>query len=73
MRKLERMYLRLILVLAGFMMFASAAAQQRLNGKVMNEKNEPLQGVSVQVTGGAGTSTNINGHFQLNLATGKKI
>ena len=72
MRKLERMYLRLILVLAGFMMFASAAAQQRLNGKVMNEKNEPLQGVSVQVTGGAGTSTNINGHFQLNLATGKK-
>lgn len=60
------------MLILGFMIFGTASAQVRLTGKVFNEKNEPIQGVTVQVTGNGGTSTNISGQFQLNLQEGKK-
>jgi len=44
----------------------------KLSGKVVNEKNEPLAAVSVNIQGGSGTSTNIDGAFDLNLTHGKK-
>lgn len=51
----------------------SAQAQSAsITGKVVNDKNEPLVGVSVKVAAGPGTSTNVDGSFQLDLATGKK-
>ena len=43
-----------------------------LTGKVVNDKNEPLAGVSIKITGGGGTTSNIDGGFTLNLAPGKK-
>lgn len=44
----------------------------RFTGKVVNTKNEPLAGVSVKVTGGTGTATDVEGRYSLNLAPGKK-
>src|SRR4051812_2480727 len=44
----------------------------KLSGKVVNEKNEALSGVSVKLNDGTGTSTNIDGQFSLVLSTGKK-
>src|SRR5690348_2271785 len=51
----------------------SFAQTGKLTGKVLNNKNEPLQGVSVKVTGAAGgTTTDIDGRFTLTLSSGKK-
>lgn len=45
----------------------------RLSGKVVNEKNEALSGVSVKVVGGTtGVSTNVEGRYSLNLNPGQK-
>ena len=44
----------------------------KLTGKVVNDKNEPLAGVTVKVTDGGGTATNVDGAFTLTLAPGKK-
>ncbi|MBI5370619.1 MAG: TonB-dependent receptor [Sphingobacteriales bacterium] len=52
-----------------------AVAQQpnRLTGKVTNTKNEPLAGVSIKIAGAAGgTTSEVDGHFTLNLSPGKK-
>jgi TonB-dependent receptor len=45
---------------------------QKLSGKVLNDKNEPIAGVTIKVTSGEGTSTNVDGQFELNIAPGKK-
>lgn len=51
----------------------SAFAQAiKLSGKVVNDKNEPLAGVSIKLTDGRGTITNVDGTFTLNLTPGKK-
>lgn len=51
----------------------SAFAQAiNLSGKVVNDKNEPLAGVSIKVTNGGGTTSNVDGAFTLRLAPGKK-
>lgn len=56
-----------------FFFFIKANAQSiKLSGKVTNEKNEPLSGVSIYINGGKGTSTGTDGLFQLNLNTGSK-
>ena len=69
------MYLRLRLILSvlclGLLSFAQAQSI-KLTGKVLNEKNEPLAGVSVKIIGGGGTSTDIEGRFSLDLSLGKK-
>lgn len=45
----------------------------RITGKVVNEKNEPLVGVSVKITGQqGGGSTDVDGHYSLSLTPGKK-
>jgi hypothetical protein len=43
----------------------------KLSGKVVNEKNEAVSGVSVKLNDGTGTSTNIDGQFSLVLSLGK--
>lgn len=65
--------LRLILSVLSFGLFSFSQAQSlKLTGKVLNEKNEPLAGVSIKVMGDGGTATNIEGRFSLNLTPGKK-
>ena len=48
------------------------AQNNRLTGKMNNEKNEPLQGVSIKITGLGGTSTDIEGRYSLTLTPGSK-
>ncbi len=48
------------------------AQTAKLSGKVYNEKNEPLSNVSILLNGGSGTTSDVSGGFQLNLAPGKK-
>lgn len=65
--------LRLMLTLSCLCLFSFLQAQtMKLTGKVLNEKNEPLAGVSVKISGGGGTSTDIEGRFTISLAAGKK-
>jgi hypothetical protein len=66
------MLLRLKLLLILSFAFSFTYAQNKVSGKVSNEKNEPLPGVSVRVAGQAGgTSTNVEGRYTLTLPTGK--
>jgi len=54
-------------------LFSWAQAQSvKLTGKVINEKNEPLAGVTVKIAGSGGTTTDVEGRFTLNLLPGKK-
>ncbi|OJW30593.1 MAG: hypothetical protein BGO54_21920 [Sphingobacteriales bacterium 46-32] len=48
------------------------AQNLKLSGKVVNEKNEPIAGVSIKVAGGTGTSTDVEGRYSLNLTPGQK-
>ena len=69
------MYSRLRLILSVILigLFSVAQAQNvKLTGKVLNEKNEPLAGVSVKIVGGGGTTTDIEGRFFISLIPGKK-
>jgi TonB-dependent receptor len=43
-----------------------------LSGKVMNDKNEALPGVSIKAAGAGGTTSNVDGNFSLSLTPGKK-
>ncbi len=71
------MYPRLRMVLfllfsAGFMAVAQAQTA-KLTGKIIDEKNEPLSGVSIKIAGATGgTTSDVEGRFTLNLSTGKK-
>ncbi|HYH14200.1 MAG TPA: TonB-dependent receptor, partial [Flavisolibacter sp.] len=51
---------------------ASFAQNVKLGGKISNEKNEPLAGVSIKVTSGPATTSDVDGNFILNLTPGKK-
>ena len=69
------MYFRLRLTLSVLFLalFSFSQAQSvKLTGKVLNEKNEPLPGVSIKIVGGGGTTTDIEGRFSLSLTPGKK-
>ncbi len=67
-----RLRLMLTFVFAGF--FAIAQAQTtRLTGKITNNKNEALAGVTIKITGAVGgTTTDLEGRFTLVLSSGKK-
>ena len=53
--------------------FSSIAQSGKLAGKILNDKNEPLAGVSVKISGSeGGTTTDIEGRFTLTLTVGKK-
>ncbi|RFS22409.1 TonB-dependent receptor [Chitinophaga silvatica] len=45
-------------------------ANGRVTGKVLDTKNEPLPGVSIQASNGTGTVSNIDGTFDLQLEPG---
>lgn len=69
------MYLnkRIFLTLIAVTLITFGYAQSiKLSGKVLNEKNEPISGVSVKLSGGTGTSTNVEGRFTITLTPGKK-
>ncbi|MET0635733.1 MAG: TonB-dependent receptor [Chitinophagaceae bacterium] len=67
------MHLRLQLLFISLITFSFVNAQTRLSGKVINAKNEPIQGASVKLVGAAGgTTTDVEGRYTFNLATGKK-
>ena len=42
----------------------------RVSGKIVDNKNEPLPGVTIQVQGGQGTVTNVDGTYELQLEPG---
>lgn len=51
----------------------SFAQTGKISGKVLNNKNEPLQGVSIKISGApGGTTTDVEGRFTLTLSTGQK-
>ena len=66
--------LRLLFLILGLVLISSVQAQTaRLFGKVVNEKNEPVAGVSVKIIGTqTGTSSDIEGRYSLTLTIGKK-
>jgi hypothetical protein len=59
-----------LFLLTLFLLNLVAAAQTRISGKVINDKNEPLAGVSIG-TGNGGTTSGVDGSFQLALAPGR--
>lgn len=44
----------------------------RLTGRIVNEKNEPLPGVTINVVGAKGITSDVEGRYSLNLNPGKK-
>ncbi|HET9433244.1 MAG TPA: carboxypeptidase-like regulatory domain-containing protein, partial [Chitinophagaceae bacterium] len=45
----------------------------KLNGKILNKKNEPVVGASIQIDGSnTGTNSDVDGNFSLSLSVGKK-
>jgi outer membrane receptor protein involved in Fe transport len=63
----------ILIVLVLLSSFTESFAQAlKLSGKVINEKNEPLAGVTVKVTDGGSTASDVDGNFSLNLIPGKK-
>ena len=65
-------FLQLLIVLAGFSL--SLSAQKEVTGKVTDENQTPLPGVSVQVKGTTvGTLTDVNGAFRLSIPESSKV
>jgi carboxypeptidase-like protein/TonB-dependent receptor-like protein len=66
--------LRLLFTVISFGWFSLTQAQtSKLSGKIVNEKNEALPGVTVKIIGAAGgISTDVEGRFSLTLSAGKK-
>jgi TonB-dependent starch-binding outer membrane protein SusC len=61
------------LILATFVLVSYAQAQSVLNGKVSDVNGEAMIGVSIYLKGTAlGTSTDLNGLYQLNLPSGSE-
>src|SRR5215212_4601293 len=50
----------------------SFAQTQKLSGKIFNEKNEPIAGVTIVASSAATTTSDVDGNFALNLSVGKK-
>lgn len=64
-----RFYLTLLLLFSASLLYSQSL---RLTGKVTNEKNEPVAGASINVTGNGGTTSGTDGAFSLALTPGKK-
>ncbi len=66
-------FYRLVLLNFFLLTFGIAQAQTaKLTGKILNDKNEPLAGVSVKLEGAGGTSSDVEGRYTLTLTAGKK-
>ncbi|MBK6937180.1 MAG: carboxypeptidase regulatory-like domain-containing protein [Chitinophagaceae bacterium] len=62
-----------LLVLSFTFLSFTQAQSVRLTGKISNNKNEPLVGVSVRISGtSAGATTDVDGYYTLTLSAGKK-
>src|ERR1044072_2471049 len=72
--KLKPMRNNYLLLLVTVLFTISSFAQSgKVAGRVLNEKNEPLSGISIKITGHAGgATTDIEGRYILTLAEGKK-
>ena len=58
--------------LFGFVIL-SFAQTEKLSGKILNKKNEPVVGATIQIEGSStGTSSDVDGNFSLTLSVGKK-
>jgi hypothetical protein len=67
----ENYMTRFILLIVIIHFFTAAYSQQsKLTGKVFNEKNEPLSGVSVATEDGKGTTSDIDGNFSIVFTKG---
>lgn len=65
--------MRIVLAALSFLLLSTVQAQTlKLSGKVVNERNEPLAGVSIKTTTGEGTATDVSGNFSLSLSAGQK-
>lgn len=64
----------LIVFLVSLLSFQFASAQTgKISGKVLNQKNEAITGVSVKLVGApGGVTTDLEGRFTLTLSIGKK-
>jgi outer membrane receptor protein involved in Fe transport len=70
---MKGMQTRTLLTILSLFVFGFLQAQtSRLSGRVVNEKNEPLTGVSILVPEGTGTRTDVDGNYSLLLSSGKK-
>lgn len=49
---------------------SSVKEKGRIKGKIVDNKNEPLPGVTVQAEGGLGVVTSVDGTYELNLTPG---
>src|SRR5215211_229689 len=66
------MRMRIVCLLLTVFFVSSLNAQTvTVSGKVLNDKNEALAGVSVNLEGTGGTSTNLDGHFNFTVTGGK--
>jgi len=61
-----------LVLLLTIIFFDSFAQSHKLSGKVLNEKNEPLAGVTISVIDAGTTTSDVDGNFTFNLTTGKK-
>jgi len=67
------MSVRLFFFIIFLFIFSSLFSQSgRVTGKVTNEKNEPIAGASVNVTGANGAATDVDGRYTLSLSIGKR-
>jgi len=66
------MPVRYVFVFLSIIFFNSFAQSQKLSGKVLNEKNEPLPGVTISVIDAGITTSDVDGNFAFNLSAGKK-
>ena len=58
----------LLLALNGY------SQQSRINGKIFNEKNEPVAGVSIKLQGSdRGVSSDLDGNFSIQVSGIKKV
>jgi hypothetical protein len=58
--------------LLGFVIL-SFAQTEKLSGKILNKKNEPVVGATIQIEGSStGASSDVDGNFSLSLSVGKK-
>ena len=66
---------RLLLSLTALFGFVilSFAQTEKLSGKILNKKNEPVVGATIQIEGSStGASSDVDGNFSLSLSVGKK-
>lgn len=57
-----------------FLLISSIQAQSlKLTGKVVNEKNQAISGVTIQVAGDGGAMSDVDGNFFCHSRLGKKI